>query len=401
MDQIAESLATVPLLGLAFERQGIDAPVTTGLRRVLDGETSPRAVARERPIGPPRAAPHSRGIGPGVGSVTSGGSGRQAATRPRLHGAVQGTPRDVYSYSYYRVGNHHDAEDLTEQTFLQAYRHFDRAQRESDGRPLRPWLIRIAHNLAANFYRDRSRRPTTQLDDSSILAEPLGTEQLVEGLEEVKEVLEGVSKLPEDRREALIMRFALGMDNREIARALGAPREPRRCSSTGPSSSWSRASRRTAMSDIERVERLLRSALVPMDPPEALSDRLERSLSELTEVAAAELADWEMSAMRDPRNWARPAAAIVVGSVAAGGLVLVRARQQQKKRHATGLAGAREVDPRRRGRHREAPARLDGVGRRPGAWVALGRRGWPGPPRCPRSRSAGAGSCPRCSPGSG
>jgi hypothetical protein len=91
------------------------------------------------------------------------------------------------------------------------------------------------------------------------------------------------------------------------------------------------------MSDVERVERLLRSALVPVDPPEALSDRLERGLSELTEVAAAELAEWEMSAMRDPRNWARPAAAIVVGSVAAGGLVLVRARQQQKKRHTSGL----------------------------------------------------------------
>ena len=41
MDQTAESLATVPLLGLAFERQGIDAPVTTGLLRVLDGESSP------------------------------------------------------------------------------------------------------------------------------------------------------------------------------------------------------------------------------------------------------------------------------------------------------------------------------------------------------------------------
>src|SRR5829696_4149811 len=41
MDQIAESLATVPLLSVAFERQGIDAPVTTGLRRVLDGESSP------------------------------------------------------------------------------------------------------------------------------------------------------------------------------------------------------------------------------------------------------------------------------------------------------------------------------------------------------------------------
>jgi 1-acyl-sn-glycerol-3-phosphate acyltransferase len=41
IDQIAESLATVPLLADAFEREGIEAPVTTGLRRVLDGEASP------------------------------------------------------------------------------------------------------------------------------------------------------------------------------------------------------------------------------------------------------------------------------------------------------------------------------------------------------------------------
>jgi hypothetical protein len=87
----------------------------------------------------------------------------------------------------------------------------------------------------------------------------------------------------------------------------------------------------------DRVEQLLRSALVPIDPPEALSDRVERHLADLTEVAAAELADWELSAMRDPRNWGRPVAAVVVGSVAAGGLVLVRARQQQKKRQTTGL----------------------------------------------------------------
>ena len=129
--------------------------------------------------------------------------------------------RDVYSYCYYRVGNHHDAEDLTEQTFLQAYRHFARAQSESAGRPLRPWLIRIAHNLAANYYRDRSRRPQTALDDAVVISAPHPTEELVEGREEVKEVLAGVSKLPDDRREALIMRFALDMDNREIARALG------------------------------------------------------------------------------------------------------------------------------------------------------------------------------------
>jgi hypothetical protein len=91
------------------------------------------------------------------------------------------------------------------------------------------------------------------------------------------------------------------------------------------------------MSDAERVERLLRMALAPVEPPERLSDRLERGLAELTEAAADELADWELSAMRDPRNWVRPAAAAVVGTVAGGALVLVRARQMQRKRHSSGL----------------------------------------------------------------
>jgi RNA polymerase sigma-70 factor, ECF subfamily len=117
--------------------------------------------------------------------------------------------RDVYSYAYYRIGNHHDAEDITEQTFLQAYRHFERATVCLALRPLRPWLIRIAHNLAA------------YLEDAGVLPTFHDTADLVEGREEVQEVLAGVAKLPEDRRDALIMRFALDMDNREIARALG------------------------------------------------------------------------------------------------------------------------------------------------------------------------------------
>jgi RNA polymerase sigma-70 factor, ECF subfamily len=129
--------------------------------------------------------------------------------------------KDVYSYAYYRVGNHHDAEDLTEQTFLQAYRHYERAVAESDGRPLRPWLIRIAHNLAANLYRDRSRKPQTPIEDTDTLRTTHTTEDLVEGRDELARILEGVKELPDDRREALIMRFALGMDNREIARAMG------------------------------------------------------------------------------------------------------------------------------------------------------------------------------------
>jgi len=84
------------------------------------------------------------------------------------------------------------------------------------------------------------------------------------------------------------------------------------------------------VTDALDVEALLRSALVPVEPSEGLSDRLERGLSELTDAAAGELADWELGAMRDPRNWGRPVAAVVVGGAAAGALVLVRARQRHK-----------------------------------------------------------------------
>ncbi|HYP48398.1 MAG TPA: hypothetical protein VEQ61_07135 [Thermoleophilaceae bacterium] len=91
------------------------------------------------------------------------------------------------------------------------------------------------------------------------------------------------------------------------------------------------------MSDVERVEALLRSVLVPVEPPGQLTDRLERQLSEITEAAAEELADWELGAMRDPRNWVRPVSAAVAGSMAGGALIVVRTRQQQRKRQVSGL----------------------------------------------------------------
>lgn len=91
------------------------------------------------------------------------------------------------------------------------------------------------------------------------------------------------------------------------------------------------------MTELSDVERLLRTALVPVEPPEALTDRLERTLTELTDAAADELADWEIGAMRDPRNWGRTVAASAVVGVAGGALILVRARQAHKKRQASGL----------------------------------------------------------------
>lgn len=79
-------------------------------------------------------------------------------------------------------------------------------------------------------------------------------------------------------------------------------------------------------------EGLLRRALTPVEPPEQLSLRLESTLTELTELAQDELESWELSTMRDPRNWVRPVAAAAIGTTAGAALVLLRVRQQHRRR---------------------------------------------------------------------
>ncbi len=76
------------------------------------------------------------------------------------------------------------------------------------------------------------------------------------------------------------------------------------------------------------LESLLRRALAPVEPPADLVGRVEETLTSLTELAAEELEGWELSAMRDPRNWARPVAAMTVGGAAGVALVLLRARRR-------------------------------------------------------------------------
>jgi hypothetical protein len=81
-------------------------------------------------------------------------------------------------------------------------------------------------------------------------------------------------------------------------------------------------------------EGLLREALSPVEPPADLVRRLESTLQSITELAAEELEAWELSAMRDPRNWVRPAAAVVAGSAAGTALVVLRARRRAQQKVA-------------------------------------------------------------------
>jgi hypothetical protein len=101
------------------------------------------------------------------------------------------------------------------------------------------------------------------------------------------------------------------------------------------------------------IEGLLRQAFRPVDPPESLAARVESTLQELTDLAVEELDSWELGAMRDPRNWARPIAAVAIGTAAGAGLVVLRVRRQHRRQrkqshgfelaHRTARAAADEV----------------------------------------------------------
>ncbi len=88
------------------------------------------------------------------------------------------------------------------------------------------------------------------------------------------------------------------------------------------------------------VEALLRRAMAPIEPPERLGTRFEETLQTLSEMAADELESWELAAMRDPRNWVRPAVAVAVGGAAGTGLAVLRWRQVSRQRRGAPRASA-------------------------------------------------------------
>ncbi|MGI6209927.1 MAG: RNA polymerase sigma factor [Anaerolineae bacterium] len=126
----------------------------------------------------------------------------------------------IYNYVYYRVGNRYDAEDLTARTFQRALanvRNF-----EARGVPISAWFYRIAHNLVANFHRDRTRRQTIPLESLvSQRAEIESPAQAAERGERVQALLQAIRELPEDRQQLVILKFNEHLSNAEIGEILG------------------------------------------------------------------------------------------------------------------------------------------------------------------------------------
>jgi RNA polymerase sigma factor (sigma-70 family) len=120
---------------------------------------------------------------------------------------------DVYRYTLAVLRNPADAEDVTQTTFLNAYRAYKRGEE-----PIKPqhWLIKIAHNACLSRYQRAGRRPQeVPLDESAELA------ARDEARAPVPELLEALGRLPFNQRSALVMRELEGRSYREIAETLG------------------------------------------------------------------------------------------------------------------------------------------------------------------------------------
>jgi RNA polymerase sigma-70 factor (ECF subfamily) len=133
----------------------------------------------------------------------------------------------VYSYAYYELGDHHEAEDATERTFLAALSNlhrFEERARPRDGdaaSTFRVWLFRIARNVVANQRRGRRRHPEAPIEAAGAIADPLDVERGAVVRDEAAAAWRAVGRLPADRRRAIVLRFVEEMSTAEIAGVLG------------------------------------------------------------------------------------------------------------------------------------------------------------------------------------
>jgi hypothetical protein len=90
--------------------------------------------------------------------------------------------------------------------------------------------------------------------------------------------------------------------------------------------------------EFESIESVLNRAFAPVEPPARMYEEVQSRLQEISLNAAEELADWELAAMGDPRNWVRPAVALAAGGAAAGALVVIGLRRRKHDNDAGAAA---------------------------------------------------------------
>ena len=125
----------------------------------------------------------------------------------------------IYSYLHMSVGNRHDAEDLTTQTFLRMLESIGRFQWRAA--PFSAWLFRIAHNLAMDHFRAARRwQPEEEVPEPPGDAEPSAEAQAMHAIGR-QSMLDLIENLSDEQRQVLTLKFVFNFANADVATILG------------------------------------------------------------------------------------------------------------------------------------------------------------------------------------
>ena len=125
----------------------------------------------------------------------------------------------IYSYLHLTVGNRHDAEDLTTQTFLKMLESIGRFRWQSA--PFSAWLFRIAHNLAMDHFRASRRwQPEEEVPEPVGETEPSAELAAFQSIGR-QSMLELIENLSQEQKQVLTLKFVFNLPNGEVATILG------------------------------------------------------------------------------------------------------------------------------------------------------------------------------------
>jgi RNA polymerase sigma-70 factor (ECF subfamily) len=125
----------------------------------------------------------------------------------------------IYSYLHMSVGNRHDAEDLTNQTFVKMLESIGRFEWRKV--PISAWLFRIAHNLAMDHFRASRRwQPEEEVPEREQSAEHSAEEEAFQAIGR-RSMLEMIENLSHDQQQVLTLKFVFNFGNAEVATILG------------------------------------------------------------------------------------------------------------------------------------------------------------------------------------
>jgi RNA polymerase sigma-70 factor (ECF subfamily) len=125
----------------------------------------------------------------------------------------------IYSYLHMSVGNRHDAEDLTTQTFLKMLEAIGRFRWRSA--PFSAWLFRIAHNVAMDHFRAARRiQLEEEVPEPADSAESSAEEEAMQSIGRAS-MFELIERLSPDQQQVLTLKFVFNFSNAEVGAILG------------------------------------------------------------------------------------------------------------------------------------------------------------------------------------